>query len=93
MIVEIIWTTPARLQLAAAIDYVAETDPVAAINLDEKVDKTVARLSQFPNSARIGRLPGTREALVGPYILVYEIHCASIVIAHFVHGAQMFPVS
>lgn len=38
---EVIWTTPARLQLAVAMDYLSERDPLAAINLDEKVDKTV----------------------------------------------------
>lgn len=88
---EVIWTTPARLQLAAAMDYIAEKDPAAAISLDERVDKTVERLSQFPNSARIGRLANTREAIIGPYVLVYVIHSDTIVITHFVHGAQMFP--
>lgn len=88
---EIIWTTPARLQLAAVMDYIAEKDPLAAINLDEKVDRTVTRLSQFPNSGRIGRLPGTREAIIGTYVLVYEVNLTSINITHFVHEAQMFP--
>lgn len=73
------------------MDYVSEKDPGAAINLDEKVDKIVERLSQFPGSARIGRLPVTREAITGPYVLVYEIYSGAIIITHFVHGTQMFP--
>ena len=88
---EVIWTTPARLQLAEAIEYIAEKDPLAALILDEKVDKTIERLSQFPNSSRIGRLQGTREAVVDSYILVYEVHHAHLLITDFVHGAQMFP--
>lgn len=88
---EVIWTTPARLQLAEAIEYIAEKDPMAALLLDEKVDKTIERLSQFPNSSRIGRLQGTREAIVDSYVLVYEVHPEHLLITDFVHGARMFP--
>lgn len=86
-----IWATPARLQLAEAIEYVAESDPLTAILLDEDVDRTVCRLVRFPYSAKIGRLRGTREAIIGSYILVYEVHPDYLLITHFIHCSRQFP--
>lgn len=31
----VVWTSPARLQLAEAMEYIAEDNPLAAIMLDE----------------------------------------------------------
>lgn len=86
-----IWTTPARRQLAEAIQYIAEDNPAAAISLDEEVDKKVLLLEKFPNSGRTGRLSGTRESVIGPYILVYELRPDCLLITHFVHSAMQFP--
>lgn len=86
-----IWTTPAREQLTEAITHIAEDNPYAAIMLDDEVDKTVLRLEQFPFSGRIGRLADTREAIIGSYILVYEVHHDFILVTHFVHSSRLFP--
>lgn len=88
---EAIWSTPARLQLTKIVMRVAEEDPIAALNLDEMVDKKVQLLVKFPYSGRIGRVPGTREAIVGNYILVYEIREEKIAIDCIFHGAMKYP--
>mgnify|MGYP002074428378 FL=1 len=73
------------------MEYIADENPLAAILLDEDIDRTVRRLEQYPNSAKIGRLKGTREAVIGSYILVYEVHPDCLLITHFVHCARLFP--
>lgn len=87
----VVWTSPARRQLADATEYIATYDPLAALTLDEKVDQTIERLVQFPNSGRIGRIIGTREGVIGAYILVYEVHTDFLLVTHFVHGNRLFP--
>ena len=85
------WSTPARKQLAEIIDYIAVDDPLAALKLDEEINRTVQRLERFPYSARIGRVAGTREALVGSYFIIYEVRNNSIEIDQILHCAQQYP--
>lgn len=86
-----IWTSTAERDRWAAMEYIANDNPEAALELDEEISLTVRRLEQYHHSARIGRLKGTREAVIGSYILVYEVHPDYLLITHFVHCARLFP--
>lgn len=88
---KIIWATPASKQLAAALDYLEETDPNAALGLGKAIIQTLERITTFPYSGRIGIVSGTREAIIGKYILVYEVCCDQINIVYFYHGAMQYP--
>jgi toxin ParE1/3/4 len=42
---------------------------------------------------RIGRVPGTRELIVGgtPWIIVYRVRADAVEIIRVLHGAQKWP--
>lgn len=90
---EIEWLPEARRNLADQIDYIAERNPVAAVEVGDAVYVAVSRLADFPESAPRGRMPGTRELVVSgtPFIAVYRIVRGRVEILRLLHGAQMWP--
>ena len=87
----IIWASPARRRLASIIEHIAEENPVAAIELDEEIDRKLQQLEKFPYSGRAGKVAGTREAVIGKYILIYEIRDDNLIIDYIYHGAMQYP--
>ena len=49
------------------------------------------RLSANPRLGRLGAMRGTFELVVRPYVLVYEIQRAEIVVLRVWHGRQRRP--
>lgn len=87
-----VWTDSAEQGRWKAMEYYTSKDsPEFALELDEQIACTVARLEQFPYSGRTGRIRGTREAIIGSYILTYRIMPDCLLITHFVHGAMQYP--
>ena len=87
-----VWTDAAKQDRWEAMEYyIAKGAPEAALELDEQISSIIARLEQFPHSARAGRIRGTREAIVGHYILTYRILPDCLLITHFVHGSMLYP--
>ena len=89
----IVWTAPARAQLAEVYDYVSESNPLAAENQVELVVNATRTLAEFPEMGRPGRLRGTREFVVSgtPYIVVYRIRLSLVRVLAVMHGAQRWP--
>lgn len=85
------WLETALDDLEAAIIWVADYDTNAALQLDTEVDQLIKRLEHFPLSGRPGRVQGTREAIVGSYILVYRVSEDRLEILRFIHGARQYP--
>jgi toxin ParE1/3/4 len=54
-----------------------------------------AQLASFPISGKAGGVPGTRELVISntPFIAVYAIDRANIIILAIYHGAQQWPDS
>lgn len=75
----------------AALEYLEERDPMAAVALDDAVIQTLERLAKFPHLGRVGLVPGTREVVIGKYILVYEVGDKQIEIVYFYHGSMLYP--
>lgn len=89
----VVWTTPARLQLIAIQDYIAEQDPEAAHRVvNEICRKTETLLSENPRIGRRGLVSGTRELVIWntPYIAAYRV-TDRIEILSVRHGAQEPP--
>jgi plasmid stabilization system protein ParE len=63
------------------------------VETEETILAAVARLSLYPEFGRTGRLPGTRELVIGgtPYVAAYRIEQDEIVIGRLLHGAQRWP--
>lgn len=72
MIVE--WRAQAREDLAKLIEWIAADSPLAALEMDERIEQQTDALPENPELYRVGRVRGTREMVLTPnVILVYRI--------------------
>jgi toxin ParE1/3/4 len=73
--VRTVWSKAAIRDLDELAAYIAADSEQAAASVEARIHDAAKSLARFPHSARIGRVPGTRERVVGqtPYILVYQI--------------------
>jgi toxin ParE1/3/4 len=91
--VKVEWLPGAERNRDSHLAYVAEQNPWAAIDLGDEIETAVARLADYPEIARPGRVRGTRELVVTgtPYVIVYRIEPTAVVILRVLHGAQRWP--
>lgn len=67
------WRPIAEADREEIIDYIAQDNPVAAIELGDTIDWRVAELPEHPKLYRVGRVRNTRELVVHPnYVVVYR---------------------
>lgn len=87
------WLPEAQRNLTGQLDWIAERNPWAAIDMGDAIHAAVSRLADYPTMARPGRVTGTRELVVvgTPYIVVYRIEASAVVILRVLHGAQRWP--
>lgn len=86
------WLPKAGDQLATIIEYIAERNDSAALQLQEDIERAASQLPQHPYLYRLGRVAGTREIVVHPnYLVVYRIRPAVIEIVAVLHTRQQYP--
>lgn len=87
------WLPDAARDLSTQMKWIARQDPWAAISVGDAIEAAVARLADHPLMARPGRVDNTRElAVVGtPYIVVYRVEPAVVVVLRILHGARRWP--
>lgn len=87
------WLPRALINLADQLVYVGQRNPAAASGLADAVKAATAQIGEFPCSGRAGRLPGTRELVVTgtPFIVVYRVNPAGVVIVRMLHAARRWP--
>lgn len=87
------WLPEAQRGLVAQLEWVAERDPWAAVDLGEAVHAAVGRLADHPAMGRPGRVAGTREFVVTgtPYVVVCQLEAAAVVVLRVLHSAQRWP--
>lgn len=74
------------------MDYIAEDNPVAALELDERIEQKAEALSANPTLYRPGRVRGTREAVVTEnYLVVYRVTDQRVEILRVLHARQQRP--
>lgn len=90
---KVVWGHRARRELRELVAYIAEDSLQGAELVAERILKAVVSLVKMPRSGRPGRVPGTRERVVGktPYILVYRIVSGRIRILRVFHAARKWP--
>ncbi|HIE1654405.1 TPA: type II toxin-antitoxin system RelE/ParE family toxin [Burkholderia cenocepacia] len=88
------WNPKALEDRAAIMDYIAEDDPLAAVELDERLEERAVALSAHAELYRQGRVAGTRELVIAPnYVLVYRIRPADgiVEILRVLHARRQWP--
>jgi toxin ParE1/3/4 len=87
------WLRTALRNLDQHADYIAKDDSTAARNAVQRIRAAVDQLADYPNMGRSGRVPLTRELIVGgtPWIIVYRVRADMVEIIRVLHGAQSWP--
>lgn len=87
------WSNRATTDRLAIFIWIAEDNPQAAADVDDRIEAAAQRLKDFPNSGRPGRIEGTRELVIAhtPYIALYQIIGDTVRILRVIHGARMWP--
>ena len=87
------WSDIASSELTQLTAYVYRIDRAAALRLRARILSRVRQLRHFPELGRNGKMRDTRELVVTgtSYIVVYKIDGATVVIAHLLHAAQLYP--
>ena len=90
---KLLFAKAARQELEEAAGYVAEHNPRAARNLEERVLATAQRLTVFPHLGRPLDDTGRRRFEIGgtPYRLIYAVRRDAVVILRIWHGARRWP--
>jgi toxin ParE1/3/4 len=72
-------------------DYIAKNDPIAARNAVQRIQAAVDQLAEYLNMGRIGRVPLTRELIVGgtPWIIVYRVRADVVQIIRVLQGGAI----
>ena len=73
--------------------YIRKENAPAAVPTALRILEDMQGLMAFPNLGRPGRLPGTRELVVGglPYIVAYRVRENVIWILRVLHAARRWP--
>lgn len=88
------WRPLAEADRDGIIDYIAQDNVRAALELGDTIERRVAELAEQPRLYRAGRVRGTREMAVHPnYVVVYRIKRDEIEIVRVLHTARQWPLS
>lgn len=89
---KLVWRPMAFEDRDRIMDFIAQDNPQAALALDALFEEKANMLTDQPNLFKLGRIKGTREAVVQPnYILVYEVSDSSVAVLRVLHTSQAWP--
>ncbi len=87
------WTPTGLRDLESLHAYIADDSPDAAARMVDRVVSGIEELRRHPGLGRTGRVAGTRELVVAPYVVAYRSSKAVIEIVAIIHGARRWPES
>ena len=87
------WKSAAMNDREQIMDFIAQDNPQAALDLDSLFEEKANMLIEHPNLFKPGRIKGTRHAIVHPnYVLVYKVSGDIVTILRVLHTSQAWPV-
>ncbi|MNN21132.1 Plasmid stabilization system protein [compost metagenome] len=89
---KVYWTPEAEQDRIDIWDFIAADNLYAAARMDELFSATAAKLAEFPEMGKPGKVAGTRELIPHEsYRLVYQIGNDALWVLALVHTARMWP--
>ena len=87
------WLPQAQRNRLEQLEYIAQDNPLAAINQDEEIERQINMLLAHPQMGRPGRVTGTRELVISstPFVVIYRLQGQSIEVLRLLHSAQQWP--
>jgi toxin ParE1/3/4 len=87
------WAKTAITDLKHIKRSIAEDDPRAAASMVHRIVRsTEKQLLSFPGIGRGGRVFGTKELVISPYVVAYRVtHSMNVEILAVMHEAQTWP--
>lgn len=86
------WKTAAMSDREQIMDFIAQDNPQAALDLDVLFEEKADMLTAHPKLFKPGRIKGTRNAVVHPnYVLVYKVSSDTVTVLRVLHAAQAWP--
>ena len=86
------WAPEAELDRDQILDFIAADNPGAATKMDALFRAAAERAAAFPQAARAGEIPGTREMIPHRnYRLVYAIRGDEVWILALMHTSRRWP--
>lgn len=89
-----IWKFTAIANLKKIAQYIAQDNPVAAVELVDLLIAQAEQLEANPKIGRLGRVEGTREWVAHPhYVIVYHLvgNPLQVEILRVLHTSQQWP--
>jgi toxin ParE1/3/4 len=92
--VRLVWSPQSVSDISALRAFIAAESPVAAKRISLRIVDTVELLLPFnPEAGRKGRVPKTRELVIGrtPFVVAYRINDKAIEVLRVFHGSRRWP--
>jgi addiction module RelE/StbE family toxin len=89
--VRVRWLRAALKDLDERAAYIAVDNPAAARRLVATLLRAINHLAEHPALGRPGRIAGTRELVIPPYIIPYRVRRNAVEVLRIFHGAQRWP--
>ena len=87
------WTPTSLRDLDSLHSYISEDNPSAALDVVETLLKGIEALTRNPQMGRAGRVAGSRELVITPYVIAYRSRKSVIEILGIIHGSRRWPDS
>jgi len=87
------WTPTALADLECLHAYISQDNPNAAADTVDGVLLGIEALQRHPDMGRRGRVTGTRELAVAPFVVAYRSKKGCIEVVGIIHGARRWPDS
>ncbi len=79
------WTEDALRDLESIHSFISSENREAAAVVIEKIVASIDGLGRHPYIGRKGRVAGTRELVVAPYIVAYRIRRSAVEVVAIIH--------
>lgn len=85
------WTPNAARDLETLFDYISGDNPKPAAAVVDTILAGIDVLERHPYLGRAGRVPGTRELVLSPYIVAYRLKKSTVEVLAIIHGSRRWP--